>query len=120
MRSRATCKSELRLIFSSNYVALEQSFPHEADSHIVETPHRLSDACEGQIHSIVGADMKMSVTEVRRSAARSGEDVTLAHHRKVKRAVKRAREHVVHSSSPIGSGFPNTDNIGDDMPKLMI
>jgi len=113
MRSRATCKSELRLIFSSNYVALEQSCPHEADSHSVETPHRLSVGCEGRIHSIVGADMKMSVTEVRRSAARSGEDVTLAHHRKVKRAVKRAREHVMHSSSPIGTGFPNTDNIGD-------
>jgi hypothetical protein len=113
MRIRAHCKSELRLTISAHIVTLEQSIPHESDSHSEETTHRLSLAVEGRIRSIVGADMKISSTQVRRAVARGGEE--LSHHDafRVKRAVKKVRAEVMQSSSPIGSGFPNTDNIGD-------
>jgi len=55
----------------------------------------------------------MSSTQVRRAIARTGEEIDVRDAHKIKRAVKKARTDVMSSSSPIGSGFPNTDKIGD-------
>ena len=113
MRSRAHCRSEVRLTVTSEFVRLEQAYPHGEDSHRVETPHRLPVAVQDRIQSIVTADMKISSTQIRRSIARDGQDVAVSDKYRFDRALKKARTQVMKSASAIGSGFPNTDNIGD-------
>ncbi len=103
----------MRLTVASQYVTLEQNIPYESDSHRVETPHCLSVAVPDRTQSIVDADMKISSTPIRRAIARGGEELGVQDAWRVKRAVKNARSQVMMSASPIGSGFPNTDNIGD-------
>ena len=66
-----------------------------------------------RIQSIVDADMRISSTQIRRAIARGGEDIGVQDGFRFKRAVKKARSEVMLSASPIGFGFPNTDNIGD-------
>ena len=113
MRHRANCKSELRLTVAAEFIVLDQNNAHDTDSHSEETPHRLSVAVADRIQSIVDADMRISSTQIRRAIARGGEDIGVQDGFRFKRAVKKARSEVMLSASPIGSGFPNTDNIGD-------
>jgi hypothetical protein len=55
----------------------------------------------------------MTVTDVRRAVSRTIESVDVEFQSRVRRIVNNARSEVMRTSSPIGQGFPNTDNLGD-------
>jgi hypothetical protein len=114
MRKRAYCESELRLTVSDTSVILEESIPHDSDSHKEQTKHRLSLEVVDNIHDCIQTDMKMSATQVQRTVARYVEDdIGVASQQKIRRIVKSAKAQVMQESSVLGCGFPNTDKIGD-------
>ncbi len=113
MSKRSNCRSKLQLSVGNEVVILEVNVPHDSNSHKEQTQHRLSLEAQHEIRECEAVDVSMTSTAIRRVISRNSEEVDVRNHQRVWRMVKNARSDVMLEASPLGKGFPYSDNIGD-------